>query len=90
MVKELWIMYVAVIVGVAIMLIAAKPISEFISRHPSFKILALAFLIMIEIALLGEGLHFEIPKGYIYFSMAFSFIVNFIHVKTHTLPNSTK
>ncbi len=88
MVKELWIMYVAVIVSVGIMLIASKPISEFISRHPSFKILALSFLIMIGIALIGEGLHFEIPKGYIYFSMAFSFIVNFIQVKTHTMPKS--
>ena len=88
MVRELWIMYVAVIVSVTIMLIASKPISEFISRHPSFKILALSFLIMIGIALLGEGLHFEIPKGYIYFSMAFSFIVNFIQVKTHTMPKS--
>ena len=88
MVKELWIMYVAVIVSVVIMLIASKPISEFISRHPSFKILALSFLIMIGVALLGEGLHFEIPKGYIYFSMAFSFIVNFIQVKTYTIPKS--
>lgn len=87
MVKELWIMYVAVIVSVGIMLIASKPISEFIQKHPSFKILALSFLIMIGIALLGEGLHFEIPKGYIYFSMAFSFMVNFIQVKTHTMPN---
>lgn len=88
MVKELWIMYVAVIVSVAIMLIASKPISEFINKHPSFKILALSFLIMIGIALIGEGLHFEIPKGYIYFSMGFSFIVNFIQVKTHTMPKS--
>jgi len=88
MVKELWIMYVAVIVSVGIMLIASKPISEFINRHPSFKILALSFLIMIGIALIGEGLHFEIPKGYIYFSMAFSFIVNFIQVKAHTMPKS--
>lgn len=85
MVKELWIMYVAVIVSVGIMLLASKPISDFINRHPSFKILALSFLIMIGIALLGEGLHFEIPKGYIYFSMAFSFIVNLIQVKTNTL-----
>lgn len=86
MVKELWIMYVAVVVSVGIMLVASKPISEFINRHPSFKILALSFLIMIGIALVGEGLHFEIPKGYIYFSMAFSFIVNLIQVKTHTMP----
>ena len=82
MVKELWIMYTAVIVTVIIMLVAAKPISEFIREHPSFKILALCFLMMIGVALLAEGLHFEIPKGYIYFSMAFAFLVDIIQMKT--------
>ena len=81
MVSELWIMYTAVIVTVIIMLIASKPISDFINRHPSFKILALSFLLMIGIALIAEGLSFHIPKGYIYFSMAFSFIVNLIQMK---------
>ncbi len=82
MVKELWIMYTAVIVTVIIMLVAAEPISEFIRQHPSFKILALCFLMMIGVALLAEGLHFEIPKGYIYFSMAFAFLVDIIQMKT--------
>jgi predicted tellurium resistance membrane protein TerC len=82
MVKELWIMYTAVVVTVIIMFIASKPISKFISQHPSFKILALCFLMMIGVALLAEGLHFEIPKGYIYFSMAFAFIVDIIQMKT--------
>jgi predicted tellurium resistance membrane protein TerC len=82
MVKELWIMYTAVIVTVVIMLVAAKPISDFIRQHPSFKILALCFLMMIGVALLAEGLHFEIPKGYIYFSMAFAFLVDIIQMKT--------
>ena len=82
MVKELWIMYTAVIVTVIIMLVAAKPISEFIREHPSFKILALCFLMMIGVALLAEGFHFEIPKGYIYFSMAFAFLVDIIQMKT--------
>ena len=81
MVSELWIMYTAVIVTVIIMLIASKPISDFINQHPSFKILALSFLLMIGIALIAEGLSFHIPKGYIYFSMAFSFIVNLIQMK---------
>ena len=82
MVNELWVMYTAVIVTVIIMLLAAKPISEFISKHPSFKILALCFLMMIGVALLAEGFHFEIPKGYIYFSMAFAFLVDIIQLKT--------
>ncbi|MBP6386490.1 MAG: TerC family protein [Pseudarcicella sp.] len=82
MVKELWVMYVAVIVTVIIMLFASKPISQFINKHPSFKILALCFLMMIGVALLAEGFHFEIPKGYIYFSMAFAFLVDIIQMKT--------
>ncbi len=82
MVKELWVMYTAVIVTVIIMLFASKPISAFISKHPSFKILALCFLLMIGVALLAEGFHFEIPKGYIYFSMAFAFLVDIIQMKT--------
>jgi len=82
MVQELWVMYTAVIVTVGIMLIASKPISEFIRLHPSFKILALCFLMMIGVSLLAEGLHFEIPKGYIYFSMAFAFLVDIIQMKT--------
>jgi predicted tellurium resistance membrane protein TerC len=82
MVDQLWIMYVAVIVSVGIMLFASKPISEFISKHPSFKILALCFLLIIGISLIGESLDFHIPKGYIYFSMAFAFFVDFIQMKT--------
>lgn len=82
MVKELWVMYTAVIVTVIIMLFASKPISQFITKHPSFKILALCFLMMIGVALLAEGFHFEIPKGYIYFSMAFAFLVDIIQMKT--------
>jgi len=82
MVQELWVMYTAVIVTVIIMLFASKPISEFIRKHPSFKILALCFLLMIGVSLLAEGFHFEIPKGYIYFSMAFAFLVDVIQMKT--------
>ena len=82
MVNELWIMYTAVVVTVVIMLIASKPISDFISKNPSFKVLALCFLMMIGLSLIAEGFHFEIPKGYIYFSMAFAFIVDIIQMKT--------
>jgi len=82
MVTELWVMYTAVIVTVVVMLFASKPISQFIAKHPSFKILALCFLMMIGVALLAEGLNFEIPKGYIYFSMAFAFLVDIIQMKT--------
>ncbi len=81
MVDQLWVMYTAVIVSVGIMLFASKPISEFITNHPSFKVLALCFLMMIGVSLLGEGLNFHIPKGYIYFSMAFSLVVDILQMK---------
>ncbi len=90
MVDELWIMYVAVVVTVIIMLVAAGPISRFISKHPSFKILALCFLMMIGVALVAEGLDFKIPKGYIYFSMAFAFIVDIIQMRTIKPPKTNQ
>ncbi|MEO5684318.1 MAG: TerC family protein [Chitinophagaceae bacterium] len=89
MVQQLWVMYTAVVVTVIIMLFASRPIGNFISKHPSFKILALCFLLMIGVSLLAEGFHFEIPKGYIYFSMAFAFLVDVIQMKT-VKPNPNK
>ncbi len=82
MVSQLWVMYTAVVVTVLIMLLSSKPISQFITKHPSFKILALCFLMMIGVSLIAEGFHFEIPKGYIYFSMAFAFLVDIVQMKT--------
>ena len=81
MVKEIWIMYTAVIITVVIMLVAAGPISGFINRHPAFKILALSFLLVIGMALMAEGLGLYIPKGYIYFSIAFALIVDLIQMR---------
>jgi predicted tellurium resistance membrane protein TerC len=82
MAQELWVMYTSVIVAVVIMIFASQPISFFIKKHPSFKILALSFLMMIGLSLIAEGFHLEIPKGYIYFSMAFAFVVDIIQMKT--------
>lgn len=81
MAEQLWVMYVAVIVTVGIMLFAAAPISSFINRHPAFKVLALSFLLLIGTALIAEGLGLHIPKGYIYFSMAFALLVDVIQLK---------
>ncbi len=81
MVKEVWVMYVAVVVTVIIMLFAAEPISNFVNKHPAFKMLALSFLLLIGFALLSEGFGVEIPKGYIYFSMAFSLLVDILQIK---------
>ncbi len=81
MVKEVWIMYVAIVVTVLIMLFAAEPISNFVNKHPAFKMLALSFLLLIGFALISEGFGVEIPKGYIYFSMAFSMLVSIFQVR---------
>lgn len=81
MVDELWVMYTAVIVTVIIMLFASEPISRFISKHPAFKMLALSFLLLIGMSLVAEGLGLHIPKGYIYFSMAFSLGVDVLQMR---------
>lgn len=83
MVKELWIMYAAVIVSVAIMLFAAEPISRFIHKHPAFKMLALSFLLIIGVSLIAEGFEYPIPKGYIYFSMVFALLVDILQMRMH-------
>lgn len=82
MADHLSVMMLAVVISVGIMMVAAGPISDFVSRHPSVKMLALSFLILIGTALIAEGLHFEIPKGYIYFAMAFSLGVELLNLRT--------
>jgi predicted tellurium resistance membrane protein TerC len=81
MVKEVWIMYVAVIITVVIMMFAAEPISSFVNKHPAFKMLALSFLLLIGFSLITEGFGIQIPKGYIYFSMAFSLLVDILQMR---------
>jgi len=81
MVDELWIMYAAVIITVSIMLFASEPISRFVNNHPAFKMLALSFLLLIGVSLIGEGLDFHIPKGYIYFSMGFALLVDILQMR---------
>ncbi len=84
MVDQVSVMVAAVIASVGVMMLAAAPISNFVNRHPAVKVLALAFLIMIGMALVGEGLDFHIPKGYIYFAMAFSVAVEFVNIRIKT------
>jgi predicted tellurium resistance membrane protein TerC len=72
---------VAVVISVGIMLVAAKPLSDFVSRHPTVKILALSFLLLIGMTLVAEGFGQHIPKGYIYFAMAFSVFVEIINLR---------
>jgi predicted tellurium resistance membrane protein TerC len=81
MVDELWVMVTAVIASVAIMMVAAEPISAFVHRHPTVKMLALSFLLLIGLSLLLEGFGQHIPKGYVYFAMGFSVFVETINLK---------
>jgi len=81
MVDQLWIMYTAVVVSVGVMLFASEPISKFVNDHPAFKMLALSFLLLIGVSLIAEGLEFHIPKGYIYFSMAFALLVDVFQMR---------
>jgi predicted tellurium resistance membrane protein TerC len=81
MVDHVEVMIAAVIAAVAVMMFMAGPISNFVDRHPTIKMLALSFLILIGVALVGEGFGFHIPKGYLYFAMAFSVIVEILNIK---------
>lgn len=81
MANLLGVMIAAVVIAVLIMLFASGPISSFVNQHPTLKILALSFLLLIGVSLVAEGLAFHIPKGYIYFAMAFSFFVEMLNMR---------
>lgn len=81
MVDEMAIMVIAVVIGVACMMTAAAPITKFVERHPTVTMLALSFLLLIGVALIAEGFHQKIPKGYIYFAMAFSALTEMLNLK---------
>jgi predicted tellurium resistance membrane protein TerC len=84
MVREIWVMITAVVIAVIIMMMSAGTISEFVNRHPTIKILALSFLLLIGFTLVVEGLHQHIPKGYIYFAMGFSVFVEMLNLRIRT------
>jgi predicted tellurium resistance membrane protein TerC len=81
MVDEVLIMIVAVILAAGVMIWSAKPIGDFVEHHPTIKILALSFLLLIGFTLIVEGLHQHIPKGYIYFAMGFSVFVEMLNLR---------
>jgi len=83
--NELPVMVAAIVVAILVMMVVSGAIADFVDRHPTIKILALSFLILIGVALLGEGAHFHIPKGYLYFAMAFSVIVEMINIRLRRL-----
>ncbi|UCF92275.1 MAG: TerC family protein [Desulfobacterales bacterium] len=79
--KHVPVMVFAIVISVGVMMLAAGAIGEFVDRHPTIKMLALSFLILVGVALLGEGLALHIPRGYIYFAMAFSVAVEMLNLK---------
>jgi predicted tellurium resistance membrane protein TerC len=86
MAEELWVMVTAVVIAVLIMMVASEGISAFVHRHPTVKILALSFLLLIGVSLIAEGFDQHIPKGYIYFAMAFSVFVEMINLRVRGGP----
>jgi predicted tellurium resistance membrane protein TerC len=87
MTEYIGIMIAAVVISMIIMMLSATTLSDFVNKHPAVKILALAFLLMIGVALIAEGMDFHIPKGYIYFSMAFAVLVEFINIRIGSRKN---
>jgi predicted tellurium resistance membrane protein TerC len=90
MVDQVAIMIIAVIVAVIVMMIFANPVSGFVDRHPTIKMLALSFLLLIGVNLIAEGLGFHIPRGYTYFAMAFSLFVEMLNLKIRSRKSATR
>jgi len=88
--EELPIMVAAIVLAIGVMMAVSGSISEFIERHPTIKVLALAFLILVGMALVAESLHFEIPKGYLYFAMAFSIGVEMLNIRLRRLIDAKR
>ena len=85
MANEIIVMVTAVILAVGVMMFSTAPISSFVNRHPTVKVLALSFLLLIGVSLVGEGLGMHIPKGYIYFAMGFSVLVELINLRVRRI-----
>ncbi len=81
LVEQIPVMVAAIVIAVGVMMLAAGAISAFVDRHPTVKMLALSFLVLVGVALVGEGLDLHIPKGYIYFAMAFSVVVEMLNLR---------
>lgn len=88
MAEDIVVMIIAVVVAVGVMMVGAGPISRFVHKHPTVKMLALAFLILIGVTLVAEGLGQHISKGYIYSAMAFSLLVEFLNIRTKRGDNT--
>jgi predicted tellurium resistance membrane protein TerC len=86
--KDVVVMILAIMISIAIMMFASKAIGEFVEKHPTIKMLALSFLILVGVTLVAEGAGFEIPKGYVYFAMAFSVSVEMLNIRIRRKTSS--
>jgi predicted tellurium resistance membrane protein TerC len=86
------IMIIAVVIAILVMLLAAGPVSNFIANHPTTKMLALSFLLLVGVALIADGLHFHIPRGYLYFAISFSILVEVLNLwaKNHRIKKQSQ
>ena len=90
MTDHVWVMIVAVVVSVAVMIAFAGSVSRFVAKHPSMKTLALSFLVMIGVLLVADGLGQHLPRGYVYFAMTFSLVVEFINLRVGARKSTAK
>jgi predicted tellurium resistance membrane protein TerC len=90
MANQISVMVAAIVAAVLVMMWLSGPISDFVDRHPTVKVLALAFLILVGVALIAEGFDFHIPKGYLYFAMAFSVIVEMVNIRLRKLLDARR
>jgi predicted tellurium resistance membrane protein TerC len=86
MADDIPVMIIAIVIAIAVMLGAAGPLSRFVEQHPTIKMLALSFLLLIGMSLVAEGFEVHIPKGYIYFAMGFSVFVELLNVRLRPRP----
>jgi predicted tellurium resistance membrane protein TerC len=90
MADDVTVMAAAVVLAVGIMMFSAEPISRFVNRHPTVKVLALSFLLLIGVSLIGDGLGMHVPKGYIYFAMGFSVFVEMVNMRVRKAGSPVK
>jgi predicted tellurium resistance membrane protein TerC len=88
--NELPIMVAAIVLAILVMILVARSVSSFIERHPTIKILALAFLILVGVVLIADSFHFDVPKGYLYFAMAFSVGVEMVNIRLRRVMDSKR
>jgi len=89
-IEMLWVMITAIVIAILVMMIFARPISDFVEKHPTVKMLALSFLLLIGVMLVADGFGHHIPKGYIYFAMAFSLFVEILNLRLRKVMSSGK